>query len=42
MAKSVAGAKLEGVREKSYMTKEGNMIDEYLVGFNLKEVEPCQ
>jgi hypothetical protein len=42
MTKSVPGAKLEGVREKSYMTKEGNMIDEYLVGFKLKEVEPCQ
>jgi len=43
MAKSVPGAKLEGVCEKSYMTKEGTLMDEYIVGFKLKEVgKSCQ
>jgi len=42
MTKAVKGAKLEGVLEKSYMTKEGTMINEYLVGYVLREVgEPC-
>lgn len=43
-AKTMAKASdsiLEGVRKKSYMTKEGNMIDEYLVGILLREEEKC-
>lgn len=39
MAKSHKDAKLEGKVEKSYMTKEGKMVDEYLVGIFLKEGE---
>lgn len=41
-AKTMAKASdsiLEGVRKKSYMTKEGKMIDEYLVGIILKDTE---
>lgn len=41
MAKA-GGGKLEGVREKSYRTKDGKMVDEYLVGVVLKEDESCQ
>lgn len=39
MAKASPDAAMEGVREKSYMTKEGKMIDEYLVGIILKDTE---
>lgn len=41
MARAVEGAKIEGVCEKSYMTKEGKLMDEYIVGFKLKEAS-CQ
>lgn len=38
MAKA-SGSIFEGVRKNSYMTKEGKMIDEYLVGIILKDTE---
>lgn len=41
MARAVEGAKIEGVCEKSYMTKEGKLMDEYIVGFKLRG-ESCQ
>jgi hypothetical protein len=41
MARAV-GASIEGVCKKSFRTKEGTMIDEYLVGFIIKEETPCQ
>lgn len=42
MAKATPDAAMEGVREKSYMTKEGNLVNEYLVGIKLRETESCQ
>ena len=39
MTKATPNASLEGVREKSYMTKEGKLMDEYLVGIKLRGTE---
>jgi len=42
MTKAI-GANIDGIMKQSYRTKDGNMLDEYIVGYNItRGISQCQ